>query len=184
MLSEETDCYTIPALYIHGWCYYNSRPSRMYTLHTSYIYSIHCQQGNYLKMFSLYHIMQIVAYEHKLPITKFSNCPVQNIQGSELHQWKKGFFPLHITIPQTTKGWDILRVCSETICDLLEEGRQEAAPALNKVRLISVWGATNPRWGNTHQFHVLNNSVNSWMVFRTGLQIIDINIDEKTAQIL
>lgn len=138
VLSEETDCTPYRHEYIHGWCYYNSRPSRMYTLHTSYIYSIRCQQGNYLK-----NVLSVPYYANcrvraRITYQKVLKLSVKNIQGSELHQWKKGFFfPFTSQSPRLRRDGIILWVCSETICDLLEEGRQEAAPRIKPKRGLS-----------------------------------------------
>lgn len=107
------------------------------TLHTSCIYSIHCQQGNSLKMFSLYHIMQIVVYEHELLITKSSNCRYRTFRVQSFISGKGDFFSFTSQSPRLRRDGIILRVCSETICDLLEEGRQEAAPRIKPKRGLS-----------------------------------------------
>ncbi len=130
--------------------------------------------------------MQIVAYEHKLPITKVLKLLLQNIQGSEIHSVEKGdFFSFTSQSPDYEEMGLFSESAARPFVTYLRRGDRKQLPALNQNEALSPCEVQQTHVdGKTVQFHVLNNSVNSWMVFWTGLQIIDINIVEKTEQIL
>lgn len=149
-------------------------------MYTSYIYSTHCQQGNYLKMFSLYHIMQIVAYKHELPITKSSNCRYIIFRVQSFISGKKDFFPLTSQSPRLWRDGIILQVCSETICDLLEEGRQEAAPRIKPKRGLSPCEVQQTHVAATHTSSMSLITLSTFkLYFRLDCGWLILLIDEK-----
>lgn len=135
----------------------SSTACRTHALHTSYVYSTHCQQGNYLKMFSLYHIMQIVAHEHELPITKSSNCRYRIFRVQSFIS-RKAFFFTHHNSPDYNKMGLFSESAERPFVTYLKRGDMKHPHALNQSEAYLNVRCDKPKLRKTHQFHALGNT--------------------------